>query len=42
MTPIELYIEMIKVALPYVVVFGIGNMVVTTVLNAMFGKGLKF
>lgn len=37
---IELYVEIIRMALPFAIVFGLGNVVVSTFLRAAFGGKL--
>lgn len=37
---VNVYIEMIQYCLPFVVVFGFGNMAVSTILRAVFGGRL--
>lgn len=37
-----LYTDVVKVAFPFAVAFGVGNLIVSTFLRAAFGGKLKF
>lgn len=39
---VSLYVDVVRIALPFTVVFWIGEMLVTSVLRAAFGGKLSF
>lgn len=42
MTPIELFTAVVQEAIPYGVVFAVGQLIVNTFMNMAFGGKIKF